>query len=139
MTPFYSILKVPVNSAGQEYLNVGLLLVSEHNLYFRLSNKKLQVVKKLIPKNAFKLLKWYLNGVSKAVTSPENELPSQFRNASFITYLANYNNNLITFSTPTCIDLEVDEIAYRTLFEKIVFMYEPAWRDVICKDIGDTI
>jgi hypothetical protein len=124
MKSFYSILQVPTRPAGQEIVNLGLLLIGDQESYFRFSNRKLEFVKKLIPENPFALLQSYLFGLSEKIKMDDELLQTKFKSTEFVTYLANYNNNLITFSKPTPIDLEANEKTYQLLFEKFIFTYE---------------
>jgi hypothetical protein len=124
MKSFYSILQVPTRPAGQEQLNIGLLLIGDNASYFRFSNKKLEFVKKLIPDNSYGLLRSYLFNLAEKIKEEDEGLQSRFRNTDFISYLAAYNNNLITFSKPTPIDIEVNEQTYQALFEKFIFPIE---------------
>jgi hypothetical protein len=124
MKSFYSILQVPIRPAGQEVLNLGLLLMGDQGSYFRFSNRKLEFVKKLIPENSFALLRSYLFGLAEKIKTEDDLLQNKFKNIEFVSYLANYNNNLITFSKPTSIDLETSEKTYQLLFEKFIFTYE---------------
>jgi hypothetical protein len=124
MKSFYSILQIPIRPAGQEQLNIGLLFVGDGQSYFKFSNKKLEFIKKLIPSGSHNLLRSYLFGLSEKM-KVDNEAPqSKFRNPDFVSYLSNYNNNLLVFSKPVAIDLEVNEKNYQTLFEKFVFSFD---------------
>lgn len=124
MKPFYSILQVPTRPAGQEQLNIGLLLVGDSASYFRFSSKKLEFVKKLIPDNSYILLRSYLFNLAEKIKTENDALRSRFRNTDFISYLSAYNNNLITFSKPLPIDIEVNVRTYQALFEKFIFPIE---------------
>jgi hypothetical protein len=124
MKSFYSILQVPTRPAGQEQLNIGLLLVGDNVSFFRFSNKKLEFVKKLIPDNSYNLLRSYLFNLAEKIKGDNDGLQSKFRNTDFISYLSAYNNNLITFSKPSPIDIEVNEQNYKALFEKFIFSIE---------------
>lgn len=124
MTSFYSIVQVPIRPAGQEMVNIGLLLIGDRESYFRFSNRKLGFVRKLIPENSFALLRSYLFGLSEKIKMEDDVIQSRFKSTEFVNYLSNYNNNLIAFSKPTPIDLEASEKTYQLLFEKFIFTYE---------------
>jgi hypothetical protein len=124
MNSFYSILRIPVRPAGNEVINIGLLLAGEHISYFRFSARKLEVIKKLLPENSFDLLRSYLFGLNEKIIAETDFTQSKFTSLTAINYLSNYNNNLITFSNPTPIDLPVDDKTYRLLFEKFVYPFE---------------
>ena len=125
MKSFYSILTVPIRPAAQEQLNIGLLFVGERELYFRFSNRKLNFIKKLLPENSFNLLKSYVFGLSEQFnTSDENIIRKKFHNNEFVNYISNYNSNLVTFTKPTPIEMEVNDKNFRVLFEKFIFQFE---------------
>ncbi len=124
MRSFYSILQVPIRPAGQEQLNIGLLFAGEEGSYFRFSNRKLDFVKKLIPAGSHNLLRSYLFGLAETINRGQDVLLGKLKNEEFISYLANYNSNLLTFSKPVPIELDVNEKNYQLLFEKFVFTFE---------------
>jgi Protein of unknown function (DUF3037) len=124
MKSFYSILKVPTRPSSQEQLNIGLLLLDERKLLFKFSAKKLGLIKKLLPKNSFDLLKAYLFGLAEKLTTEDEKMRLQFSKGEFVDYLSNYNSNLLTFSKPTPIELEATDQHFRALFEKFIFQYD---------------
>lgn len=125
MKSYYSILTVPIRPSSQEQLNIGLLLFDERNLLFKFSAKKLEFIKKLLPENSFNLLKAYVFGLADKLSSKDDDsMKDQFKKTEFVNYLSNYNNNLITFSRPTSIELEVTDQNFRSLFEKLIFLFE---------------
>jgi len=125
MKSFYSILTVPIRPASQEQLNIGLLLFDEQNLLFKFSTKKLEFIKKLLPDNSFNLLKSYVFGLADQLSSKSDvSMKDKFIKTEFVSYLSNYSNNLITFSRPTSIELEVTDQNFRSLFEKFIFQFE---------------
>lgn len=125
MKSFYSILTVPIRPSSQEQLNIGLLLFDERNLLFKFSNKKLEFIKKLLPENSFNLLKSYVFGLADQLSAKDDDsMKDKFIKTEFVSYLSNYNNNLITFSRPTSIELEVTDQNFRSLFEKFIFLFD---------------
>lgn len=123
MKSFYSILRVPVKPAGQEQLNIGLLLVGENDIHFTYSPEKLALLKKLLPVPAFNLLRTYVLGLTSKINTEVDQLRDRFYRSDFVEYLANYNSNLVVFTRPSAIDIEVNIDSFRKLFEKFVFIY----------------
>ena len=105
-------------------MNIGLLLVDERNLLFKFSSKKLEFIKKLLPESSFNLLKSYIFGLADKLNDSDESMRIKFSKTEFVSYLSNYNSNLLTFSKPTPIELEVTDQNFRSLFEKFVFSYE---------------
>jgi hypothetical protein len=124
MNSFYSILTVPIRPSSQEQLTIGLLLVDDRNLLFKFSARKLEFIKKLLPENSFNLLKSYIFGLAEKLTSEDERMRIKFSKTEFVSYLSNYNSNLLTFSKPTPIELDVTDESFRKLFEKFIFQYE---------------
>ncbi len=124
MNSFYSILTVPIRPSSQEQLTIGLLLVDDRNLLFKFSARKLEFIKKLLPENSFNLLKSYIFGLTEKLTSEDERMRVKFSKTEFVSYLSNYNSNLLTFSKPTLIELDVTDESFRKLFEKFIFQYE---------------
>jgi len=124
MKSFYSILNTPLRPAAQEYINIGLLLAGERKIFFKFSNQKLALIKKLIPETSFNLLKSYVLGLTENIKLENDLIRNKFVNKDFVNYLSNYNSNLVTFSKPTPIDLDASEKNFRSLFEKFVFSFE---------------
>jgi hypothetical protein len=121
MRTFYSLLQVPLRPAGQEQLNIGLLLVGDHGILFSYSEPKLNALKNLIPSTAFNLLRSYLISLKTKINEDSSLIKTQFSNLEFLNYLSNYNNNLLTFSKPSALDIEPTKETFKRLFEKFVF------------------
>lgn len=136
MKSFYSILTVPIRPSSQEQLTIGLLLVDDRNLLFKFSARKLEFIKKLLPENSFNLLKSYIFGLAEKLTSEDERMRIKFSKTEFVSYLSNYNSNLLIFSKPTPIELDVTDENFRKLFEKFIFQYElGATQDVLKESV----
>ena len=123
MRAFYSILYAPVRQASGEQLAIGLILTDGTKSYFHYSTEKLSIIKKLLPISAFNLLKSYLVGINIKLNEQENSVRGKMINSEYMDYLSNYNSNLLTFSKPSPIDLEINEENFKKLFEKFIFAY----------------
>ena len=66
MNTFYTILSVPIRPEIDEKLSVGLLLVSGNDLYYHVSENKLNIVKKLVNINSYKIIQDSLKHISKS-------------------------------------------------------------------------
>jgi len=135
MKSFYTILTVPIRPSSQEQLNIGLLLFDERNLLFKFSTRKLEFIKKLLPENSFNLLKSYVFGLADQFNSKDDDrMKNKFMKTEFVNYLSSYNNNLLTFSRPTAIELQVTEQSFRSLFEKFIFQFDVDMPQEIVKE-----
>ena len=129
MKTFYSILQVPLRSAGHEQLNIGLLLVGDREIMFSYSEPKLKVLKSLIPNSGFNLLKSYLISLKSKLDKDSSSIKDQFSSVEFVGYLSDYNNNLLTFSKPVSLSVDLTRQDFKNLFEK--FVYEPEAEGVV--------
>ncbi len=57
-------------------------------------------------------------------SSNDEVIRNKFSKTEFVSYLSNYNSNLVTFAKPTPIELEVTDQNFRALFEKFIFLFE---------------
>lgn len=131
MQTFYSILYTPIRQSFSENLSIALLLHNGNESHFHYSKEKLNIVKKLIPSAPFSMLQSYLKSIEKEINnlsfSKENKLKlgetrtDEYKSVSYFSYLSKYSNNLLAFSEPQAIDLEIDEKLFDKLFEKMVF------------------
>jgi hypothetical protein len=124
MKAFYSILNTSIRPIAKEQLSIGLFMSDSVRSYFHYSHEKLYLTRKLLSNNSFNLLKGYLEGLREDIykKSPEEGLSGV--SPDYFNYLSVYNNNLITFSKPTPINIELSQDNFEKLFEKFVFNYE---------------
>lgn len=83
-------MQVPLRPSGHEQLNIGLLLVGEQGIIFSYSERKLTVLKNLIPPAAFDLLKAYLVSLKAKIDEDSDVIQSQFSSPEFLNYLSSY-------------------------------------------------
>ncbi|MEB2786377.1 hypothetical protein [Algoriphagus persicinus] len=123
MISTYSIVFTPFSAISNERVNLGLLMINEHgNTMFRYSSEKLSFIRNLLSGAAAKLIKSNLTTLSTKFSENKNEFfPIQDLSVDFMQYLADYSNNLISFTPPKSIDLELNENNFNKLFQKLVF------------------
>jgi hypothetical protein len=118
MKSFYSILQVPTKPAGQEVLNVGLLMADGNHLHFAYSLKKFD--KLLIPEAACLLFKSYLVCLELGVSNERRSIQQHFRKKKFIKFLANYRSARVIFTRPEAVNLQASDNNFKMLFEKLI-------------------
>ncbi|WP_194973680.1 DUF3037 domain-containing protein [Aquiflexum lacus] len=123
MKSTYSIVYTPVSAVSQERINLGLLMIGDQGEgMFRYSHKKLNSVKALFSPDGFKLLKTTLSALENQFFKESGSLiPQTEINSELIHYLSYYSNNLISFTTPKTIEIELNEATFSKLFEKWIF------------------
>lgn len=127
MKTHYSIIYSRINPTSEERLNLGMIMLSETGaMTFRYSSEKLGLLKKLLPdEGSHKLVAAYLKGIENK-TKHKHELidSSKDISASYLSYLSDYSNNLISFSNPTTLDIPFEKSVFEKLYEKWVFKEE---------------
>lgn len=133
MKTFYSILSVPTRPTVNEQVSIALFVKQGEEVFFQFSASKLKVVKQLIPESAFNLLNSYLKNIEKSIGAQVysngsldlvSNLDGKELNESYFEYLAKYSNNLISFSRPQAIDIDMSSEMGNRLFEKFIFDLE---------------
>lgn len=133
MNVFYSILYTSIRPIAKEQLSIGLFVSDSQRTFFHFSSEKLNLTRRLLSDNSFHLLKGYLEGLRKDIEKRGEAKGFTNISPEYFNYLSNYSNNLISFSKPTQINIELDQIIFEKLFEKFVFSYEKALPDQILK------
>ncbi len=133
MNTYYSIVSVATKPQLNEKFNIGLLCVTPENTFFRFSKHKFKIVSKLLSAQGRTLALSALEGMDEQINS-QRVLPGMFSEMKqenvglvaepYIGYLSRYNNNLIQFSAPERIDLNIDNEVYKALFKKYIFSEE---------------
>ena len=131
MKTYYSIVSIAPKSYLNEKFNVGLLCVTPNAVFFHFSRAKFKIVSKLLSESGLKLAQSALTGISQQVDilNSENQLLFKEKDLSvvsnsYLNYLSRYNNNLVQFSQPTEIDLNIDLDIFKSLFRKFIYSSE---------------
>lgn len=128
MSTQYSILSILIRPEIQEKITIGFLLMDEEKLFFEYSKRKLGIAKNLLSDNAFKSLKDALNNIqstaniqySKDGFANLNPKTANIFNKSYIEYLSRYNNNILSFTSPKSIELEVSATIFSKLYQRFI-------------------
>jgi hypothetical protein len=132
MNTFYSIIYATIRPDISEKLSLGLLFVSNDKVYFKYSSNKFNLLKHLLPSGPLKAVKDGLKNInakfnkSQAITNDTTiinfgkKVNHKEFSLSYLEYLSNYNNNLITFSKPALIDVEINNEVFTVFFKKFV-------------------
>ena len=134
MKSYYSIISISSHSHLGERFNIGLFCVDGDQAFFHFSEKKVKIISKLFTKQAEHLIKSTMNSITKSVNDFNLESNSTAvlgstkekgkLSLSYFNYLSRYNNNLIQFTAPKEIDLDIDRTIFETLFCKYIFSDE---------------
>jgi hypothetical protein len=133
MQTYYTVLYIPVNTSLEERLSIGLIMSDGENHYFKYSQSKLQVIKALVSTKMHSMLKSYfknldnetnqrLNLNNEIFNKSFNNEKGKWINLSYLTYLSKYSNNLIQYSEPKPIGIELNDENFNKLFEKFIYI-----------------
>lgn len=133
MTTQYSILSVLIRSEIQEKISIGLLLFDNNEVFFSYSRKKLNASKYLLSNSSFKILKDILENIERKIEADNSNYSEKkgfkiFQNkvfdntfsSSYVSYLSRYSNNVISFTNPKEIHLDVSSLNFKKLYIKYV-------------------
>lgn len=131
MTTHYTILTVQIRPEIQERISIGFALFDDNQVFFKYSKHKLSVAKSLLSVGAYKLLNDAIRNIeSSAINQKSKEKEFELTNfgkknkeiisVEYLNYLSRYNTNLLTFSSPKKIDVDVNNETFILLFKKYV-------------------
>lgn len=124
MKSFYSLIRYVNNPLSRENIAIGLIVISGKNLFHEFSQNKINFVSKINPEN-FPLFEYTLNKIDSFIKKElqygkllfENELDI---NTTYLNRLSIYNNGFIQFDKPVAINIDFNEISFKSFFEKYV-------------------
>lgn len=139
MKTFYSILYCTIRPNVDERVSIGLFIGNESTCLFQFSAEKLNVIKGLFSESAFSMLKISLKSLQKLSVECETGFSNTYRGEStlkeqYFNYLSRYANNLITYSQPKAIDIDLNKSVFEKLFEKFIYQL-PTSNEIIFKPI----
>ena len=133
MATQYSILSVLIRPEIQEKISIGLLLFDADQVYFSFSKNKLTAAKSLLTNSSFRILKDILENIESKIEADnsvytdkrgfkliQNKVFDNTFSSSYISYLSRYSNNVISFTNPKEISLDINSDNFKKLFIKYV-------------------
>ena len=125
MESHISIIRFVNNPLSEESIALGLIVVSNNEVYFKLSQKKVKFAQKLNPLSA-KLLSLSLTQlqrfISKDLADQSNNLIKfdKVIDSQYLNRLAVYNNGIVQFSKPSFLKASIDATIFEEYFQKII-------------------
>lgn len=132
MSTFYSIVYANIRPSVDERLSVALLVSADNRLIFHHAPEKVEALRMLMPAEAYSLVRTLIKNLDEYIANPDpvnqhfkyrtvtESFERRFLDKSYISYLATYSNNLLTFSEPKSINLPVSDNLFIQLFQKYV-------------------
>jgi hypothetical protein len=131
MKSLLSIIYLQTNSASGEKIAVGLLAVSENEVFFKVAEQKIKLAAKLSDAELLKHAELSFALISNKVneTNKENKSHLLFKNDSlftkeYILYLNKYSKGLIQFDVPKSYAGTIDKKMFKTLFQQFIGAWE---------------
>ncbi|NEN25372.1 hypothetical protein G3O08_17895 [Cryomorpha ignava] len=121
-----TILKVPVSQYSNEFLAIGLFASDGKESFFRVSNHKLKVLKRLISDDSYYLMDSKVKMIKKDfdLNTGEGKIHFDLNHTLFsdshLAYLSKYANNVLQFEKPQSIDLPLNDEVFDQIFSRYV-------------------
>ena len=125
MESYYSILKFVNNPVSNESIAVGLIFISQDQVFFKYSEQKINFVKKLNPSvsKLFDFSVEQLNSYIKKDSLVSSGMLFKFPkilNSNFLNRLSDYNNGILQFSKLAFIKDNIDQEIFLDYFRKFI-------------------
>ena len=133
MNVFFSIIYLTLNASLKDKVSIGIIMSNGELVKFRFSEKKLGIVKQLIPLQSYHFLRSYFKSLhsdlNRGFESDELHIFKKDEGHSWVSeayfsYLSRYANNIVEFSAAKSIDIQFDETTFSKIFEKYIFKSE---------------
>lgn len=131
---YYSIIYLRPRPYVSEQFSIGMVLMNSNNILFRFSSNKIKQLKGILAKNQIETINIFLknfqhevNSITAQIATYNSQiLPINLNiegkiNYDFLTKLSITYNNLIGFSEPIYIDLEINDVNFIKLFSKMIY------------------
>lgn len=124
MESFLSPIYINLSDLTDERLCIALMAVSNEDIKFDFSEKKLKTATSFLPNNLFNSINRSLKTMKKELAKASSEELVMFKKktfkAEYFDYLSKYSHGIISFSEPRPIAQNVDKDTYKKYFEMFV-------------------
>jgi len=128
MKTFYSILYCTIRPNLDEKVSIGLFIGNDNECRFEYSVDKLAVIRDLFSEAAYNNIKLHLRSLNRLSQDCSKDVLHAHKGhrifrEEYFGYLSRYAQNLVTYSEPTRIDVELGDQVFKKLFEKFIFNF----------------
>ncbi len=131
MKTYYSIISIVPNELVGDSISIGLIMSDDEKFYVKFSSNKIRLAKSLLKEN-YQIIDFFISKIKNTIqalniSTKENELFhfSKPINAQYLSYLNNYNNNIIQYSEPNFIAQDNSADNFHKLFELLIDKEDP--------------
>ncbi len=124
MKSYYSIIRFVNNPLSKENLAIGMIVISNGNVFYKFSKDKVNLAQKINRSNA-NLLGYSIDKISNFIDNQLKEEISLFSrevsvNLEYLNRLSIYNNGFFQFDKPSIINIEFDKEKFSEFFGKYI-------------------
>lgn len=144
MKSYYSIVRFVNNPLSKENLAIGMILISENNVYYKFSKDKIALSHKINNSNS-NLLDYTIKKISDFIDFQLKEEVSLFSkevsvNLEYLKRLSVYNNGFIQFDSPSVLHMSFNSSSFNDFFKKYIELnLKPQKKQVIDRAFKKTI
>ena len=130
MKPFLSIVKCTTNQFTDEFLAVGLIMVTKNGVYFDYSKEKIKLVPQLMVRETTDIevfitdilekIKDKVKHANQEIVSVDTTKVKSVFTLDYFDYLSKYNNNLIQFTKPSTILDSFTEKEFQKYYDNFI-------------------
>lgn len=125
MTTYYSIIFAYIRPQIDEKISLGLFVISGEDVFLSISKTKLFALKNLMPDYMYEGAKNEAEGIQNTYNKfVENnrfqDEPPKLFTESYIHYLSNYKNNLVSFSSPQKMSVQVSKDNFEKMYSQLI-------------------
>lgn len=124
MKSYYSIIRFVNNPLSRENLAIGMIVISDGQVFYKFSKEKIAITQKINSNNA-KLLGYTLAKIETFIDEQLKQEVSLFTkevsvNLEYLNRLSIYNNGFLQFDKPSIINLAFDNTKFQNFFKKYI-------------------
>jgi len=124
MKTYYSIISIVPNELVGDSISIGMMMSDDEKFFIKFAPNKIRLAKSLLKENHH-ILDFFISKIENTIQSlniNNNELfqTPKAINAQYLSYLNNYNNNIIQYSEPRFIAQENTIDSFHQLFELLI-------------------
>lgn len=123
MSSYYSLIRYFNNSLSKENIVIGLIAISETNIFYKFSDSKIKFISKLND-NKDDLLNYNLKKIKESLDLNINDRLFITENSNnlkhYIDRLSVYNNGILQFDKPIELKIEINKIFFDKFYNKYI-------------------
>jgi len=131
MKTYYSIISIVPNELVGDSISIGMIMSDDEKFFIKFASNKIRLAKSLLKEN-YQIIDFFISKIESTIQTTNinikrNELFhfTKAINSNYLSYLNNYNNNVIQYSEPRFIAQKNTIENFSKLFELLIEKEEP--------------